>query len=70
MRLVLIVAMALPLAGCFSNDEATGSVNACAANLHANYNAKILRQCVEVCIKCEKGTTATCTTSCTLKGAR
>lgn len=70
MRLLLIVTMALLLGGCFSNDETTGSVNACAAKLHANYNAKILAQCVDVCIKCERGTTATCNTSCMLKGAR
>jgi PBP1b-binding outer membrane lipoprotein LpoB len=69
MRIVLIVAMALLLCGCF-NEETTGSVNACAANLHANYNVRDLRQCVDVCVKCARGVTATCTTSCTLKGAR
>ena len=69
MRLVLIVAMAVLLGGCF-DEETTGSVNACAAKLHANYDARNLQQCVDVCIKCERGVTATCTTSCKLKGAR
>ena len=29
-----------------------------------------MRQCVAVCIACERGVTTTCSTSCTLKGAR
>jgi len=62
--------MSLLLGGCFNSDETTGSISACAVNLHANYSPKNLAQCVEVCIKCERGTTTTCTTSCTLKGAR
>jgi hypothetical protein len=34
------------------------------------YDAKNLKQCVEACIACDSGTTVTCTTSCTLKGAK
>jgi hypothetical protein len=28
-----------------------------------------MKQCVAVCIDCERGIVTTCTTSCTLKGA-
>jgi hypothetical protein len=29
-----------------------------------------MKQCVAVCIACERGVVTTCSTSCTLKGAR
>lgn len=65
------IALALLLGGCFDGDQApTGSINACATNLYPNYSPKDLHQCVEVCLKCDRGITTTCTTSCTLKGAR
>jgi hypothetical protein len=47
----------------------TGSTNACATQLYSSYNPKSLKQCVDVCIKCNRGNTTTCSTSCTLKGA-
>jgi hypothetical protein len=34
------------------------------------YDAKHLKQCVDACIACDAGTMVTCTTSCTLKGAK
>ena len=50
--------------------ETTGSTpSACATNLYANYNAKNMEQCVNVCLRCERGVMTTCSTSCTLKGA-
>jgi hypothetical protein len=70
MRFALAVILSLLLGGCFNNEETTGTVNVCAINLYANYSPKNLDQCVDVCIKCERGTMTTCTTSCTLKGAR
>jgi ferritin-like protein len=52
------------------NNDVTGSVDACARNLYTPYNPKDMKQCVAVCIACERGVVTTCSTSCTLKGAR
>jgi hypothetical protein len=43
--------------------------SACATNLYANYNPLNMEQCVNVCLRCERGVMTTCSTSCTLKGA-
>ena len=48
----------------------TESINVCATELYPAYNPEVLDQCVAVCKKCDRGITSTCTTSCTLKGAR
>src|ERR1700737_3364271 len=50
--------------------EVRGSTNKCATDLYPSYNAKVLDQCVDVCIRCNRGTTTPCPPSCTLKGAR
>jgi hypothetical protein len=55
---------------CSRSDDVTGAVDICAAELYPNYNPKALEQCVAVCKKCQHGVTVTCTTSCSLKGAR
>jgi len=55
---------------CSQGDDITGSVDACAIGIHPSYNPKALDQCVDVCRKCQHGVTVTCTTSCTLKGAK
>lgn len=65
-----ILALALLLTGCFEKDDTTGSINTCAANLYSNYSPKDLHQCVDVCVKCDHGVVTTCSTSCTLRGAR
>jgi hypothetical protein len=71
MRLLLAVSLAVYLvAACSPEPETTGSFDKCAAKLYSNYNSKIMAQCVDVCIKCARGVTTTCSTSCTLKGAR
>ena len=57
-------------ASCSPNDESTSSVNRCATELYPSYNPKVREQCVAVCIRCDHGTTTTCSTSCNLKGAR
>ena len=63
MRQVAILgATAFLLSGCWSNS--------CASNLYSQYNPKVMDQCVNACIKCDHGVVTTCTTSCTLKGAR
>lgn len=70
LKVAILGAAALCLSGCWSDPEVTGSTNACAANLYSQYNPKVMEQCVNACIKCDHGSVTTCTTSCTLKGAR
>lgn len=43
---------------------------ACAAKLYSPYDPKNLEQCMAVCLACRAGVKTTCSTSCTLKGAR
>jgi hypothetical protein len=69
--IIAIVLSAVVLAACNpENNDVTGSVDACARNLYTPYNPKDMKQCVAVCIACERGVVTTCSTSCTLKGAR
>ena len=70
-RFAVLIATALVMISCSPDAEVTGSVrNKCATGLFPAYGAKALDQCMAVCIKCDRGTRATCSTSCTLKGAR
>jgi PBP1b-binding outer membrane lipoprotein LpoB len=69
-RFVALLMLALIVAGCSPDSEPAASVNKCATELFPAFNPKIMDQCVAVCKKCDHGTPATCTTSCTLKGAR
>ena len=59
----------LSLAACQDNGV-TDSVSSCAANSYMKYNPKNLKQCIEVCQKCDHGTPISCSTSCNFKGAR
>ena len=73
MRVIIaIVLSAAALAACTpeSNNDVTGSVNDCARKLYSEYNPKDKKQCVAVCIACERGVTTTCSTACTLRGAQ
>jgi hypothetical protein len=63
-------AVVLMVAACSPAEETTGSVNECIALNFPSYNPKAMDQCVAACKKCQNGVTTTCTTSCTLKGAR
>jgi hypothetical protein len=65
---LLLLVFAVP--SCSRSDDVTGSIGGCAREIYPAYNPKALDQCVEVCKKCQRGVTVTCTTSCTLKGAR
>jgi hypothetical protein len=58
------------LIGCSKEPEFTGQQRACIAKQPKDYDAKQMSQCVNVCKSCMGGNTTTCTTSCTLKGAR
>ena len=70
-RVGLWLAVAVVIAACSQQDpDSTGSIDDCARNLFPSYNPKIYDQCVAVCKQCKHGITTTCTTSCTLKGAR
>jgi hypothetical protein len=69
--IIAIVLCAAALAACTpeSNNDVTGTVDSCTRQLYSAYNPKDMKQCVAVCIACERGVITTCSTSCTLKGA-
>jgi hypothetical protein len=70
-RFVVLVAAALVVSSCTPDEEVTGTIHGrCASNLYSPFNPKSLEQCMAVCIKCDHGNKVTCSTSCTLKGAR
>jgi len=66
-----IVLSAAALASCKpeNNSDITGSIDTCARKLYSSYDSRNMKQCVAVCIACERGVMTTCSTSCTLKGA-
>jgi hypothetical protein len=72
MRAIFAIAVAAIALACCTPDtnDVTGSIGTCASKLYSPYNPKDMKQCVAVCIACERGVTTTCSTSCTLKGAR
>ena len=69
MRLVAVIIIALMTAACDQEQDITGSTPICPLR-NASYNPRDLNQCVNACKSCDRGTTVTCSTSCTLKGAR
>ena len=69
--MIAIILSAAALAACSpDNNDVTGSIENCARKLYSTYNPKNMKQCVDVCIACDRGVTTTCSTACTLKGAR
>lgn len=70
LRCAIFVAAVLLTAACRPDEETTGTVEQCMVQNFPSYNPKAMDQCVAACKKCQKGVTTTCTTSCTLKGAR
>jgi hypothetical protein len=70
--IVAIILSAAALAACKpeSNADVTGSVDNCARKLYSEYNPKDKKQCVAVCIACQRGVMTTCSTACTLRGAQ
>jgi hypothetical protein len=66
----LLASLAITAASCSPSSDVTGSTDACAAKLYTPFDRKNMNQCVNVCVQCENGTKVTCTTSCTLKGAK
>jgi hypothetical protein len=69
--IIFILLSAAALVSCTpESNEVTGSINNCAKKMFTPYNPKDMKQCVAACIACENGVITTCSTSCTLKGAR
>jgi major membrane immunogen (membrane-anchored lipoprotein) len=69
-RLVVLIAVSVLMTSCSREDDVTGSIhNKCATELYSAFNPKAMDQCMAVCLRCDRGTTTTCSTSCTLKGA-
>jgi hypothetical protein len=68
--MIAIVLSAAALAACSPDNDVTGSIGSCASKLYSAYNPKDMKQCVGACIACDRGVTTTCSTACTLKGAR
>ena len=69
--IIAIVLSAAALAACSpDNNDVTGSIDSCARKLYSTYDPKNMKQCVGTCIACDKGVMTTCSTACTLKGAR
>ena len=69
-RFTAVVAAALAACKPEGNSDITGSIDDCARKLYTPYNPKDKKQCVAVCIACERGVMTTCSTACTLKGAQ
>jgi len=74
MRAILAILLsAVVLTACKPENGAgdvTGAIDDCARKLYTPYNPKDLKQCISVCISCQRGVMTTCSTSCTLKGAQ
>ena len=70
LRVLALLAVAVVVVSCTPEEETTGSLGKCATDPSYSYNPRIFDQCVAACKKCDHGVTTTCTTSCTLKGAR
>ena len=68
--IIAIVLAAAALAACSPDNDVTGSIGSCANKLFSPFNPRGMKQCVAACITCDRGVTTTCSTSCTLKGAR
>lgn len=70
-RFAILIAASLLMISCSQEEDVTGSIHdKCASDLYSAFNPRAMDQCVAVCLKCDRGTTTTCSTSCTLKGAR
>ena len=65
----VLIAVALAMASCSKEPEYTDAQRVCIAQHYGKYDPKNLSQCLDICKACMSGNTATCTTSCKLKGA-
>jgi hypothetical protein len=69
-KLIALLGMLSSIAGCNNDTPDAAKVLQCAAKRYADYNPRNMKQCVDVCIACERGSITTCSTSCTMKGAK
>lgn len=65
-----VLLVILMVASCSPEGDVTGSTDKCAVETIPSYNPRSLDQCIAACRKCDGGTRASCSTSCTFKGAR
>ncbi|MBR0779155.1 hypothetical protein JQ543_11380 [Bradyrhizobium diazoefficiens] len=70
MRALVLILLALMTAACNQAQDITGSTPVCEMRTYSSFNPRDMNQCVAACKACDRGTTVTCTTSCSLKGAR
>ena len=70
MKVFLILIPLAILSACSRDDDVTASTSKCVAANYSSYDEKNFDQCVAACIKCENGVRTTCSTACTLRGAR
>ncbi len=70
MRLLAVIMFAVMTAACNQEQDITGSTAACPMRAYSTFTPRDMNQCVSACKACDRGNTVTCTTSCTLKGAR
>jgi hypothetical protein len=66
----LTLLLLLGLFNCSKGPEEANLTAECKAKLSAALESKNLKQCIAACTECEHGVTTTCSTSCTLKGAK
>jgi hypothetical protein len=64
-----VMGLAAGLAACSREPDYTPEQRSCIAQHYANYDARHLDQCVDICRLCMKGNVLTCNTSCRLRGA-
>ncbi|WP_291852562.1 hypothetical protein [Bradyrhizobium sp.] len=67
---ILLTAAALAACTPENSSDVSEAVGNCARKLYSPYNPKDMKQCVAVCIGCERGVMTTCSTACTLQGAQ
>jgi hypothetical protein len=70
MRGLAVLILAFMTAACNQEQDITGSTPVCEMRAYGSYNPRDMNQCVSACKSCDHGTSVTCTTSCTLHGAR
>ena len=68
-RFAVLASLVFVVSSCSPDQETTSSTNKCASDLYPQYDPKVLEQCLAVCIKCDRGSATTCSTSCNLRGA-
>jgi hypothetical protein len=70
MQVFLILIPLSILAACSREPETAEATSKCIAANYSSYDEKNFNQCVAACMKCEHGVRTTCSTACTLRGAK